>query len=95
MNVKNLLEQPAVLNYGRLMDKKKDGGPSINRFADGSLDHDDANKKLKELTQKLITEERSFQKEISFKTSRSSKRDVMLFVTICQRNSVDGKIVLA
>lgn len=66
----------------------------LKRDQNNKLDKDDAERVQKELIKRLITEERHYQKEISFKNARGAKRDIFIFVTIAQRNSIDGKVVL-
>lgn len=75
------------------MEKKKDNGPILKRDENNRLDQDDAARVTQELTRKLITESRDFQKEISFKHSRDNRRDVVVKVVLYQRNTVNGKIV--
>ena len=66
----------------------------MKRDEHNRLDRNDAKAKTEELMQKLITEERMFQKDISFNHARGNKRDIMVYMTIFARNSVDGMIVV-
>jgi hypothetical protein len=73
------------------MDKKKS---LLSRDANNKLDDSEVAKVTNELMKKLITTERDFQKDLSFNHARGNKRDIMVYVTIFARNSIDGKIVL-
>lgn len=76
------------------MTEPRDKIPSIlKRDEHNNLDHDDARKVTDDLVKKLITEQRDYQKEISFKHSRSNRRDIVLKIVLYQRNTVNGKIV--
>lgn len=59
----------------------------------GQLDRDDADRIARELTERLITEQRAFQKEISFKNARTNRRDIVVKTIIYQRNTINGMIV--
>ncbi len=73
--------------------KAKDGGPTLKRDQNNKLDREDAKKVVEELTKKLITEERAYKKDISY-NARGHKRDFVVMVTLMQRNSVDGHIII-
>lgn len=70
-----------------------DNGPVLKRDENNILDKDDAARTTELLVNKLLTEERAYKKEISF-NARGQKRDFVLMITLLQRNSVDGHIVL-
>lgn len=76
------------------MKKRVDTGPVIKRDENNQLDHGDADAQLRTLQERLITEERSHQKEMSFRNARGDKRDIVMKIIIMQRNSVNGKVVL-
>jgi hypothetical protein len=46
------------------------------------------------ITKRLLTAERDIQKDITFAKARGSKRDICIFITVVQRNSIDGNICL-
>jgi len=73
--------------------KSKDGGPILKRDEHNKLDIDDAARVTQQLTQKLLQEERAHKKDISF-NARGNKRDFIVMVTVLQRNTVDGHIVI-
>lgn len=73
--------------------KAKDTGPVLKRDANNKLDMDDAAKVTEQLTRKLLQEERAHKKDISF-NARGVKRDFIFMLTVMQRNSVDGHIVV-
>jgi hypothetical protein len=75
------------------MKKEKDKGPEIKRDSNGQVDREDADKVVKELTTKLITESRDFQREITFKHSMNNRRDIIVKTVIYTRNTVNGMIV--
>ena len=66
----------------------------MKRDEHNRLDKDDAATQTETLMKKLITEERMHQKDISFNHARGNKRDIMVYMTIFARNSVDGMIVI-
>ncbi len=66
----------------------------LKRDEHNMLDKDSAREETEKLMRKLITEERMHQKHISFNHARGNKRDIMVYITIFARNSVDGMIVL-
>lgn len=76
------------------MDNKKPSGPVLKRDENNVLDRADADAQIQRLMKTLITEERAFQKDLTFRNARGNKRDVMMFITIVHRNSIDGKIIL-
>lgn len=73
--------------------KTKDNGPVLKRDENNKLDMDDAARVTQQLTKKLLQEQRAHEKEISF-NARGNKRDFVVMVTVLQRNSVDGHIVI-
>jgi len=76
--------------------KRSKKTPSLlKRDENGQIDQSEARKTTDELVGKLISTERDFQKDLSYNAAKGDKRDVVFFVTVWQRNSVDGKIVMA
>lgn len=66
----------------------------LKRDESGQIDQSEAAKTTQALVQELITTERDFQKDISYAGGKGERRDVVFFVTVWQRNSIDGKVVL-
>lgn len=76
-----------------MREKPKEKGPQLKRDEHNFLDRDEADVITKRLTQELITTQRDFQKEISFKNAKGNRRDIVMKVIIYQRNTVNGKLV--
>lgn len=65
----------------------------IKRDEHNQLDKEDADRVTKKITEDLITTQRDYQKEISFKNARGNRRDIVVKFVIYQRNTVNGMIV--
>lgn len=72
--------------------KAKDNGPVLKRDQHNKLDMDAAAQVQRQLTEKLLTEERAHKKDITF-NAKGNKRDFIVMVTVLQRNSIDGHLV--
>jgi hypothetical protein len=72
--------------------KKKPG--ILKRDEHNLVVKDEAQKTVEDLTRKLITTERDFQKDLTYSGHKGMRRDIVVFVTVVQRNSIDGKICL-
>ncbi len=65
----------------------------IKRDEHNQLDKDDADRVIKKVTEDLITTQRDYQKEMSFRNARTDRRDVVVKIVIYQRNTVNGRFV--
>lgn len=74
-------------------EKAKDSGPVLKRDANNKLDQDAADKVLRDLAGKLADHESARNKDLSF-SAKGNKRDFVIMVTVMQRNSVDGHVVI-
>ncbi len=65
----------------------------IKRDKNNKIDKDDADKVLKKVTEDLITTQRDFQKEMSFRHAKTTRRDIVVKTLIYQKNTVNGMVV--
>jgi hypothetical protein len=74
------------------MENKPPKSP-LKRDEHNELDRSHAKEVTEQITQKLITESRDFQKEMMMRNARENRRDIIVKVILYQRNSIDGHVV--
>ena len=62
----------------------------IPKNSDGSVDHATANRLLKDLTNKLMTEQRAAERDNSMHASRTGRRDIVVHLAVTILPRVDG-----